>query len=178
MIFITNQRMKLVNPSSLKQATISNEGGDLDKQRLEIEECGAVANVAMDTLSFVTTTPSERPACKYIPKPKMRTAGDTCTQISQPEISNMLPPSPQVISCDTSSVNEASIGTHSDGVLNDSPINFDGYAPINQDTETPVNVESFAFDSYKVSGRTCFYLTDFIGQPTRLCNIWLPRKFI
>ncbi|KAA0066161.1 transcription factor TFIIIB component B''-like isoform X3 [Cucumis melo var. makuwa] len=113
-----------------------------------IEECGAVANVTMDTPSSVTTTPSERPACKYIPKPKMRTAGDTCTQISQPEISNMLPPSPQVISCDTSGVNEASIGTHSDGVLNDSSINFDGYAPVNQDTGTPVNVESFAFDSY------------------------------
>ncbi|XP_050946239.1 uncharacterized protein LOC103502758 isoform X2 [Cucumis melo] len=116
--------------------------------KLEIEECGAVANVTMDTPSSVTTTPSERPACKYIPKPKMRTAGDTCTQISQPEISNMLPPSPQVISCDTSGVNEASIGTHSDGVLNDSSINFDGYAPVNQDTGTPVNVESFAFDSY------------------------------
>ncbi|XP_050945516.1 uncharacterized protein LOC103504441 [Cucumis melo] len=55
-----NQPKNEADPSSLKQATISNEGGDLDKQRLEIEECGAVANVAMDTLSSVTTTPSDQ----------------------------------------------------------------------------------------------------------------------
>ncbi|XP_038875904.1 uncharacterized protein LOC120068262 isoform X2 [Benincasa hispida] len=147
-----NQPKNEADPSSLKHATISNEDGDLDKQRLEIElmfqECGAGANITMDTISSVTTTPSEQPACKYIPKPKIRTAGDACTQISQPEISNMLPLSPQVMSCDTSGMHEASIGTHPDGGLNDSSIDFDGYAPVNQHTETPVNVESLAYDSY------------------------------
>lgn len=78
----------------------------------------------------------------------MRTAEDACTQISQPEISNMLPLSPQVNSCDIRCMHEASIGTHSDGILNDSSINFDGYTPDNQHTETPVNVESLAYDSY------------------------------
>lgn len=91
----------------------------------------------------------EQPACKYTPKPKTRSAKeDTCTQISQPEISNMLPPSPQVTSCDTRYMHEASIGTHSDGILNDSSINFDGYTSVNQHTEAPVNVESLEFDSY------------------------------
>lgn len=141
-----NQPKNEADPSSLKQASISNEDGDLDKQRFQ--EYGAGAIITMDTISSGTTTPSERPACKYIPKPKMRTAEDACTQISQPEISNMLPLSPQVNSCDTRCMHEASIGTHSDGILNDSSINFDGYTPDNQHTETPVNVESLAYDSY------------------------------
>ncbi|XP_022938444.1 uncharacterized protein LOC111444681 isoform X1 [Cucurbita moschata] len=143
-----NQPKNEADPSSLKQATISNEDGDLDTQRLEVEECGAGANITRDIISSGTTTPSEQPACKYIPKPKMRVAGDSCTQISQPEISNTLPPSPQVISCDTRCMHEASIGTHSDGVLNDSSINFDDYSPVNQHIEAPVNVESLAYDSY------------------------------
>lgn len=45
-------------------------------------------------------------------------------------------------------MHEASIGTHSDGVLNDSSINFDDYSPVNQHIEAPVNVESLAYDSY------------------------------
>ncbi|KAG7016602.1 hypothetical protein SDJN02_21712, partial [Cucurbita argyrosperma subsp. argyrosperma] len=143
-----NQPKNEADPSSLKQATISNEDGDLDTQRLEVEECEAGANITRDIISSGTTTPSEQPACKYIPKPKMRVAGDSCTQISQPEISNTLPPSPQDISCDTRCMHEASIGTHSDGVLNDSSINFDDYSPVNQHIEAPVNVESLAYDSY------------------------------
>lgn len=76
------------------------------------------------------------------------TKEDTYTQISQPEISNMLPPSPQVTSCNNRCINEASIATHSDGILNDSSINFDGYTSVNQHTEAPVNVESLEYDSY------------------------------
>lgn len=69
----------------------------------------------------------------------MRTSEeDTCTQISQPEVSNLLLPSRH----------EASINAHLDGVLNDSSINFDDYPPVNQHAETPVNVESSAYDSY------------------------------
>lgn len=69
-------------------------------------------------------------------------------EISQPEISDMLPPSPQVISHDTRCMHDTSIGSDFDGILNDSSINFDGYTPVNQHTEAPVNVEPLAFDSY------------------------------
>ncbi|KAG6601983.1 hypothetical protein SDJN03_07216, partial [Cucurbita argyrosperma subsp. sororia] len=144
-----NQPKNEADPASLNQATISSEDGDLDKQRLEIEERGTGADITMDTISSGDTSPSEQPACKYTTKPKIRTAEeDACMEISQPEISNMLPPSPQVISHDTRCMHETSIGSDFDGILNDSSINFDGYTPVNQHTETPVNVEPLAFDSY------------------------------
>ncbi|XP_023524102.1 uncharacterized protein LOC111788109 isoform X3 [Cucurbita pepo subsp. pepo] len=144
-----NQPKNEADPASLNQASISSEDGDLDKQRLEIEERGAGADITMDTISSGDTSPSEQPACNYTTKPKIKTAEeDACMEISQPEISDMLPPSPQVISHDTRCMHDTSIGSDFDGILNDSSINFDGYTPVNQHTEAPVNVEPLAFDSY------------------------------